>query len=189
MSVRRLALAIAAVSLAACQAEEPVAPEAAAVHMHPAAVKVEEVRQADLAKLHRAIEPYNRIKLAKEGGWNFIIPNLDGRLCFRSPEGAMGFHYANTALIEDGVVDLKRPEALLFEPPHKEGERHRLVGVEYIVPIALWNRPTPPRLFGREFSEVPGFGVYGLHVWVEKSNPKGLFAPYNPRVSCNRVTN
>jgi hypothetical protein len=180
MPARRLALALAAVTLAACQADEPVAPET--THMHPSAVKVEEVRRSDLHKLRRAIRPYHKIRAAKKAGWNFIIPNLDGSLCFKSREGAMGFHYANTALIEDGVVDPRRPEALLFEP--RRNGKLELVGVEYIVPIALWNKPKPPRLYGREFPEVAGFGVYGLHVWIEEWNPKGLFAPYNPRVSC-----
>jgi hypothetical protein len=180
MSARRLAPALVAVTLAACQADQPVAPEA--LHQHPAAVKLEEVRQADLAKLRHAIRPYHKLREAKRAGWRFVIPNLDGSLCFKRAHAAMGFHYADTKLIEDGVVDLERPEALLFEP--QAGGGMRLVGVEYIVPIALWNRPNPPRLFGREFPEVPDFGVYGLHVWIERENPRGLFAPYNPRVSC-----
>lgn len=182
MSVRRLApaLAAAALTLAACRAEEAAAPEAG--HQHPAAVQVAEVRQADLDKLRRAVSPYHKLRDAKAAGWRFIIPNLDGSLCFTKPNAAMGFHYADTGLIEDGVVDLERPEALLFEP--QAGGGMRFVGVEYIVPIALWNRPTPPRLFGREFAEVQGFGVYGLHVWIERENSRGLFAPWNPRVSC-----
>jgi hypothetical protein len=34
------------------------------------------------------------------------------------------------------------------------------------------------------FAVVEGFGVYGLHVWIERENPRGLFAPWNPAVSC-----
>ena len=29
---------------------------------------------------------------------------------------------------------------------------------------------------------IPSF--YALHVWLWKSNPAGLFAPFNPNVSC-----
>jgi hypothetical protein len=180
MSVRRLAPALVAVALAACQPEDAVAPGAA--HEHPAAVKVAEVQQSDLNKLRRATDPYHKLRDAKAAGWRFIIPNLDGSLCFTKPNAAMGFHYANTKLIEDGVVDLKHPEALIFEP--QEGGGMRFVGVEYIVPIALWNQPKLPRLFGRQFAVVEGFGVYGLHVWIERENPRGLFAPWNPAVSC-----
>ncbi len=180
MSTRRLTLALVAMTLGACQSEEPVAPEGA--HLHPAAAKVEEVRQSDLDKLRRAIRPYLKLENAKAAGWNFIIPNLDGSLCFGRSRAAMGYHFANTALIEDGVVDAARPEALLFEP--QKGGGMRLVGVEYIVPIALWKGSRPPRLYGREFPEVTDFGVYGLHVWIKRENPNGLFAPYNQRVSC-----
>jgi hypothetical protein len=183
MSVRRLAPALVAVTLAACQPEKAVAPEAA--HQHPAAGKVAEVRQSDLNKLRRATDPYHKLRDAKAAGWRFIIPNLDGSLCFTKPNAAMGFHYANTGLIGDGVVDIEHPEALIFEP--QAGGGMRFVGVEYLVPIALWNQPTPPRLFGREFSEVAGFGVYGLHVWIERENPRGLFAPWNPNVSCQHA--
>ena len=178
MSVRRLAPALVAVTLAACQAEESIVPEA--VHQHPAAVKVDEVRPAELAALRRAIGPYHNVEAAKAGGWNFVIPNLDGSLCFESGAGGMGFHYADPALIGDGVVDAGKPEALLFEP-QKNG-RLRLVAVEYLVPIVPGAEP--PRLYGQEFPEVPGFGVYGLHVWIGKENPEGLFTAYNPTVSC-----
>jgi hypothetical protein len=180
MSARRLVPALVALTLAACQSEAPVAPEA--VHQHPAATKLEEVRSADLNKLRRAIEPFHKLREAKRAGWRFVIPNLDGSLCFTRPAAAMGFHYADTKLIEDGVVDIEHPEALLFEP--QAGGGMRLVGVEYIVPIALWQGSNPPRLFGREFPAVPDFGVYGLHVWIERENPRGLFAPWNPTVSC-----
>jgi hypothetical protein len=180
MSVRRLAPALVAVSLAACQAEQAVVPEAA--HQHPAAVKVDEVHPRDLAALRRAIGPYHNVKAAERGGWNFVIPNLDGSLCFETSAGGMGFHYADTDLIGDGVVDAAHPEALLFEP--QQNGRLRLVAVEYLVPIALWTGAEPPRLYGQEFPEVPGFGVYGLHVWVGKENPAGLFTAYNPMVSC-----
>jgi hypothetical protein len=180
MSAHRLALALVAMTLTACQMDDPVAPEAA--HQHPEAVKLAEVRQSDLNKLRRAVAPYLKLRDAKAAGWRFIVPNLDGSLCFTKPNAAMGFHYADTKLIEDGKVDIEHPEALIFEP--QAGGGMRFVGVEYLVPIALWNQPELPRLFGREFSEVVGFGVYGLHVWIERENPRGLFAPWNPDVSC-----
>ena len=81
------------------------------------------------------------------------------------------------------------PEALLYEP--KDGKL-QLVGVEYIVIAADWDakHPTPPVLMGQLFnySGAPNrFGIppfYELHVWAWKNNPAGMFADWNPRVSC-----
>jgi hypothetical protein len=28
------------------------------------------------------------------------------------------------------------------------------------------------------------FGVWALHVWLYRDNPSGIFADWNPRVSC-----
>ena len=183
MSFRRLAAGLVAAALVACQAEEVVVP--ASRHEHPAAVKVSEVNPSELAALRRAVNRFQHADAAHAAGWNFIIPNLDGSLCFESATGAMGFHYADTDLIGDGVIDAEWPEALLYEP-QANGQR-RLVGVEYIVPIDLWQGEEKPRLYGREFSEVAGFGVYGLHVWIARANPDGLFASYNPTVSCEHA--
>jgi hypothetical protein len=48
-----------------------------------------------------------------------------------------------------------------------------------------------PVLFGRVFDgPMPGHAPgmpwhYDLHVWVWKHNPGGIFAQFNPTVSCN----
>jgi hypothetical protein len=39
-------------------------------------------------------------------------------------------------------------------------------------------------LFGQKFSQNEVFGVWALHVWTHRTNPRGLFAPWNPRVHC-----
>ena len=93
----------------------------------------------------------------------------------------MGFHYANTSLI-DATVDAVQPEALLYEP-QRDGSL-RFVGVEYIVPRTAWSGAEPPVLYGQTFPYIEAFDVYGLHVWVGTSNPDGVFAAWNPRVSC-----
>ena len=110
--------------------------------------------------------------------------------CVSGPqEGAMGIHFANGGLVGDGKLDAMHPEALLYEP--KDGKL-QLVGVEYIVFAADWDakHPTPPVLMGQLFnySGAPNrFGIppfYELHVWAWKNNPAGVFADWNPRVSC-----
>jgi hypothetical protein len=75
-----------------------------------------------------------------------------------------------------------QPELLMYEPM-KNG-KPRLVGVEFIFPLGLWTSPNPPRLFGRDFKVNQEFGVWALHAWVWKENPNGMFADWNPTVSC-----
>ena len=107
--------------------------------------------------------------------------------CMVDPGGAggMGFHYGNVGLI-DGSVQVDRPELLLYEPG-KNGE-FTLVAVEYIIPYTFHGRDAePPRLFGREFSQNDVFQLWGLHAWVWKENPSGMFASWNPKVTCENA--
>jgi hypothetical protein len=150
-------------------------------HEHPAATQVKAVNDADLVALRQATARFHEFAEADTAGWNFLIPDPTGPSCFSGPDGGMGYHYANTGLL-DGTVNPAEPEALLYEP-QKNGQL-RLVGVEYIVPAAAWPHPTPPELYGQQFPYIPKFDVYGLHVWVWQHNPNGMFTPYNPAVSC-----
>ena len=51
----------------------------------------------------------------------------------------MGYHYFNKELIDDLVVDVSKPEGLVYAPP-SDG-RLKLVAVEYVVP-RWWLQPT-----------------------------------------------
>lgn len=95
--------------------------------------------------------------------------------------GGMGLHYGNPALI-DGQVAVSQPEVLLYEP-QLDGSL-QLVGVEYIVPLSAWTAAAPPSLFGETFHRNEAFGLWALHVWAWRENPSGVFADWNPRVSC-----
>ena len=132
--------------------------------------------QQDLAMLRRATAPYHRFETATAAGWSAQITG-----CMSSPAGAMGFHYGNPAII-DGTVSVDAPELLLYEP--EANGRMRLVAVEYIVPLSAWTSPTPPRLFGHDFHVNSAFGIWALHAWVWKENPNGMYADWNPNVSC-----
>jgi hypothetical protein len=113
------------------------------------------------------------------------ISNLTG-------PGAMGFHWVNGAYI-DGEVDPLHPEVLVYAPD-ADGEL-RLVALEYVVFQADWYRAHPadsmPELFGQMFMatpepnryQIPAF--FALHVWLYQSNPSGIFANFNPTVSCD----
>jgi hypothetical protein len=111
--------------------------------------------------------------------------------CVSGPgTGAMGVHYANGALVGDGVLDADRPAVLVYEPRPFGGLG--LVAVEYLVLADLWHaeHETPPVLEGQVFHYtgspnrygLPAF--YALHVWVWKHNPSGMFADWNPNVTC-----
>ena len=97
--------------------------------------------------------------------------------------GAMGIHFVNGKLIEDGIVDLSKPEAVMYEP-QADGSLE-LVAVEYITTKG------PAELDGHLFSFTGSPNRYGLppfyelHVWAWRANPTGTFADMNPTVSCD----
>lgn len=114
--------------------------------------------------------------------------------CVTGPDhGAMGIHYVNGTLVGDGKIDPEYPEALIYEP---DGNRRRLVGVEYIVDAATWlknNKNTPPTLDGQDFQFVPApnrfhlADFFELHVWAWRENPQGAFVDWNNQVSCEHL--
>ena len=99
--------------------------------------------------------------------------------------GAMGIHYVNGDYLKDGVIDIKHPEAVMYEPM-ADGTL-ALVAVEYIA------FKGPASLEGQLFSfnSAPNrYGLdpfYELHVWAWKPNPTGAFADNNPDVSCDHA--
>jgi len=139
--------------------------------------------QRDPAVLRQSTEHLRDFETARDfGGWSVMITG-----CMDDPAaGGMGFQYGNPKLI-DGSVRVDAPELLLYEP-EKDG-RLRLVGVEYVVPLSEWKSATPPRLFGRDFKINATFQIWALHVWVWEQNPNGMFADWNPRVTCDYTSN
>lgn len=99
--------------------------------------------------------------------------------------GAMGVHYVNAKLIEDGLIDVAKPEAVMYEP--SADGKMKLVAVEYITTKG------PANLEGHLFSFTGAPNRYGLpafyelHVWAWKKNPSGTFADMNPNVSCDHA--
>jgi len=134
--------------------------------------------------VRQATAQFKDVQKAEKAGYALLHGCVSG-----PQEGAMGIHFANGDLVGDGKLDVQHPEALLYEP--KDGKL-QLVGVEYIVMADDWNakNKTPPVLMGQLFnySGAPNrFGIpafYELHVWAWKSNPNGVFADWNPSVSC-----
>ena len=154
----------------------------------------EEMRQT-LASVRAATARFHDVQVALAAGYRPASP------CEARPEGGMGIHYANAALLgltpgstpvngTDAVVDPERPEVLLYAPL-ADGTRE-LVGVEYLVFAAAWDaaNATPPTLAGEPFMLMSGPTAHGfaphyeLHVWLWRNNPNGMFNPWNPAVTC-----
>jgi hypothetical protein len=128
------------------------------------------------ASVRQANARFQQVASAKAEGYE-AIP------CASSPNGgAMGIHFVNAAYLKDDLVEIARPEAVMYEPA-SDGSL-KLVAVEYITSKG------PASLDGQlfNFNSAPnryGLGpFYELHVWAWRRNPTGTFADNNPRVSC-----
>jgi hypothetical protein len=105
-------------------------------------------------------------------------------VCVASPDGGMGYHAVNFGLFADPALNPLQPEALLYA---NFGGQLRLVGVEWLTPDI--GQPHPS-LFGQPFDgpmpgHAPGMPVhYDLHAWIWLPNPSGVFAQWNPLVTC-----
>ncbi|MGC4001390.1 MAG: hypothetical protein QM767_29605 [Anaeromyxobacter sp.] len=154
---------------------------------------------AQLAQVRRVTARYHDVAAALADGY---VPASD---CEQSPAGVMGIHYVNPSRL-DLALDPLQPEVLLYVP--WEGGL-KLVAVEYVQPIVTaqgpyWgcgandnscppaDPPPAPTLF-------PGFPFngpmaghnpmmpwhYDQHVWIWAPNPSGMFAQWNPSLSCD----
>lgn len=123
--------------------------------------------------------------------------------------GAMGIHYFRPDLL--GITappsprvngagthtDFSRPAVLIYEP--KADGSLELVAVENLVFIKAWTEAghdAPPSFHGVPWDRMvddPATAVdeahnfephYDRHVWLYRENPNGVFAQYNPAVSC-----
>ena len=127
--------------------------------------------------------------------------------------GAMGVHYFRPDLL--GITappsprvsgngthtDFNKPAILIYEP-QADGS-HELVAVENLVFIKAWEaagNKEPPSYHGKSFDRMeddPATAIdeahmfephYDLHVWLYRENPNGMFAQFNPSVSCTYGT-
>ena len=97
------------------------------------------------------------------------------------PQGGMGYHHAKAAL-RDASLEVDKPEILTYVRT-LDGQ-YKLTGVEYVVPIAAWSRTEPPAIMGQNLKRAESLGIWYLHVWIWEPNPSGLFADWNPRITC-----
>jgi hypothetical protein len=123
--------------------------------------------------------------------------------------GAMGIHYFRPDLL--GITappsprvsgsgthtDFLKPAILIYEPQADGGLE--LVAVENLVFEASWKRAgnsAPPTFHGVAYDHMvddPSTKAdeahmfephFDRHVWIYRENPNGVFAQFNPKVSC-----
>lgn len=171
------------------------------------------VNAADFAAIRAATEKYMDVEAALADGYirdpsnHCITSAMEG-----APRqlGAMGVHYIRPDLLGiTGVqprvngtgthVDFLQPSVLMYEP-QADGS-HKLVGIENLVWAKAWKaagNKEAPSFNGfdyyymhdnpdTEVDEAHGFEPhYELHFWLYRDNPNGMFAPFNPAVSCDQ---
>ena len=123
--------------------------------------------------------------------------------------GAMGIHYfrpdmlgisapPNPRVDGNGThTDFRKPSILIYEP-QADGSL-KLVAVENLVFAKAWHEAgntRPPSFQGVEYDSMkddPATAIdeahmfeahYDRHVWLYRDNPSGMFAQFNPKVSC-----
>jgi hypothetical protein len=143
-----------------------------------------------LGAARAATAKFQQFSAAAAGGRG-ELKDAVGIACIDAPGlGAMGIHWVKGSIVGDGAVNPTDPEAVIYEP--QANGWMPLVAVEYVVFQADWdkNHSSRPSLFGQQFNFTPSpnrFGLppfYSLHAWLWKNNPSGMFAPWNPNVSC-----
>lgn len=168
--------------------------------------------EPSLAEIRRATERFRDVKIALAEGYIRDPSNtcetaeMMGKL---RDLGAMGIHYFRPDLLGissppnprvNGVgthTDFRKPAILIYEP--QANGSVELVAVENLVFAKSWKeagRGAPPTFHGVAFDTMTDDPATALdeahnfephhdrHVWLYRENPNGVFAQYNPRVSC-----
>jgi hypothetical protein len=205
-SLAAAAVVLTMAAITGCaDAPNPAAPTSASNSAPASVASAADTEVApELAAVRRATAPFHDVTVAIGAGY----VNPMGGHCDASPAGTMGIHSAKPGLVQSQVLDPLQPEVLLYLPAD---DGLRLVAVEYVQPVLLrnpatgvvapWVPTTPwpadyqvitptPSLFGETFQgpmagHVPGMPWHwDLHVWVWAHNPSGMFAQWNPALTC-----
>jgi hypothetical protein len=168
--------------------------------------------EPSLAEIRRATEKYRDVKVALAEGYIRDPANMcetADMMGLPRETGAMGIHYFRPDTLGitappnprvDGAsthTDFLKPAILLYEPQH-DGSL-ALIGVENLVFAKAWKEAghdAPPAFHGVTYDtmiddpttpidEAHNFEPHhDRHVWLYRENPNGVFAPFNPRVTC-----
>ena len=164
-----------------------------------------------LDQVRAATEKYQDVKAAIADG--YVRDPMDecvtaASIGYPPKSGAMGIHYARDDLLgiegppnprvngTGTYTDFNKPAILLYEP-QADGSL-KLVGVENLVFEEAWNatHKSPPTFHWVPYNRMaddPATPVdeghmfmphFDRHVWLYRDNPNGMFAQFNPNVSC-----
>ena len=167
--------------LLACS-EPPLQPDSTDVSLSHAVRGAPQLQQ-ELAAMRRATAKYHDVARAEADGYESVLG------CISGPPGAgdMGYHWTSADAIADGTFDPLEPEFLVYAPRAGGGGLH-LVALEYYVPDETPTEAEAPELAGEHFHVLPEghplYPGYALHAWVWLHNPSGMFADFNPKISC-----
>lgn len=196
---------VPAQSSRAVRASRPPAPNAAVAKDAVAA-------EPSLDAVRRATARFRDVRVALAEGYVRDPANLcDTAEMMGRPSalGAMGIHFFRPDLL--GITgppspkvsgtgthtDFNQPSILIYEP-QQDGSL-ALVAVENLVFKAAWEQAghtAPPSYQGVPYDHMfddPATAPdeahmfephYDLHVWLYRDNPNGIFAQFNPKVSC-----
>jgi hypothetical protein len=178
----------------------------------PLAAQATAKAEPDLTAVRAATARFRDVRVAVAEGYLRDPMNLcDTAEMMGRPAswGAMGIHYFRPDLLGitgppnprvDGTgthTDFTKPSILIYEP-QRDGSL-RLVAVENLVFIKAWEEAgntAPPSFQGVPYDRMeddPATAIdeahmfephYDRHVWLYRENPRGIFAQFNPSVSC-----
>ena len=169
--------------------------------------------EPDLAAVRKAAERFRDVNVALQEGYirdPFDLCDSAEMMGRPASLGAMGVHYFRPDLL--GVTtppnprvtgtgthtDFLNPAILIYEP--QPDESMQLVAVENLTFEAAWKaagHSRPPAFHGvpydymrddprtEKIDEAHMFEPhYDRHVWLFRDNPTGMFAQFNPKVTC-----
>ena len=124
---------------------------------------------SELPALRNATAKYHDFDRADDEGYEFLqcVPGE-------------GYEYVNWSLV-DCTFDIEHPEALHYID---QGNGLRLVGVEYVVPVAC-SATAPEGFTGNDDEwefEAEGLPIWALRAALWLPNREGMFAEHNPAV-------
>ena len=183
--------AFAAVLIPTVASGGPVAAGPAVAAHYMADMTNDPALQDELAQVRRVTARFHDLDAALGAGYELGWVNGSGNRiitgCVAHPTaGAMGYNYFNKELMDDLAVDVLKPEVLVYAPA-EDGQR-KLAAVEWVARGPNSNPPgvsEAPSVLGLHMHIlVPAVGFYIMHAWVWSPNPAGMFADWNPEVSC-----
>jgi len=195
-ALKTILAAVVAASMAACAAPETPGPG-----------------EPTLAEVRTATERFQDVNVALAEGYIRDPANMcetADMMGRPASDGAMGVHYFRPDLLGvtappsprvDGTstyTDFRAPAILIYEP-QADGSM-QLVAVENLVFKASWaaaGNAVPPTFHGRPYDDMEDDPAtptideahnfmphFDRHVWIYRENPRGVFEPFNPAVSC-----